>query len=169
MVVSQDGKTLYHIQNAYNEGNNDPCNIFVWSRHELTHAQLVRIVKQEVFDDEDDYEDDYGRLEDFVNDCTVYPVYATELQQEPLTPQEERELALVEVNCGWSDIRQVECDNTGDKWWRWHAKYYVRGKLVWENYYHNEPDSARVYNDLLDGIKEDLNTAHHIAEIVNNN
>lgn len=166
MVVSQDGKTLYHIQNAYN-GNGEPYDTFIWSRHSPTYADLVRIVKEDdVFEDEDNYD----RIEIFANDCTVYPVYAVELERAPLTPQEERELALSEARNGicWSDIRRVECDNTGDKWWRWHAKYYIRGELAWENYYHNEPDQMRVYNDLLDSIKEDLNTAHHIAEIVNN-
>lgn len=171
MVVSSDGKTLYHIQNVYNEGSEDPYDTYIWLHHSPTHADLVRIVKQEVYSDEDEPEYDEHRVENFVKGCAVYPVYAIELQQVSLTPQEERELALSEARNGicWSDIRRVECDNTGDKWWRWHAKYYIRGELAWENYYHNEPDQMRVYNDLLDSIKEDLNTAHHIAEIVNNN
>lgn len=165
MVVSQDGKTLYHIQNAHSEeGDGSPYDMFIWSRHSPTHAQLVKLVKQEVYDGEGDYD----RIEDFVDDCTVYPVFEAELEQIPLTPQEERELALSEAQNGWSDICQVECDDTGDKWWKWHAKYFIHSKLAWENYYHNEPSSERVYNDLLDSIKEDPDLAHHIAGIVNN-
>lgn len=167
MVVSQDGKTLYHIQNTHNEeGDGSPYDMFIWSRHSPTDAQLIKLVKQEVYD----VEGDCDRIEDFVDDCTVYPVYAAELQQAPLTPQEERGLALSEAqDYGRSDIHQVECDDTGDRWWRWHAQYYVREIPVWENYYHNEPNPGRVYNDLLDSIKEDLDLAHHIVGIVNDN
>lgn len=69
-----------------------------------------------------------------------------------LIERKEKALAVID-DIDWT-LEQVECDDYGDPYWRWHAVYTLGGGVVWDEYWHDKPDDTRICNTLLEAIKE---------------
>ena len=63
------------------------------------------------------------------------------------------------------EFEQVDCDDYGDPEWKWHAKAYLDGEPVTDDWFRNKPDNTRLYNYLLEGVKDGF-IGDRIADIL---
>lgn len=54
--------------------------------------------------------------------------------------------------CDW-EIRAVECDDYGDTAYKYWVLYYLGDRLVYDDYFMDEPNDAQCYNTLLESYK----------------
>jgi len=55
-------------------------------------------------------------------------------------------------NCDW-EIRKVQCDDYGDTAYKYWVLFYSGDKLIYDDYFINEPDDTQCYNTLLESYK----------------
>lgn len=48
----------------------------------------------------------------------------------------------------------VECDDYGDPYYKWHATYWLGTDCVWDDWFHEKPDTVQTYNTLLESAKD---------------
>ena len=61
-------------------------------------------------------------------------------------------LALLDqIEVKWEE---VPYDDMGDPCWKWHATYWLGTDCIWDDYFRTKPDSTRVYNTLLESVKD---------------
>lgn len=79
--------------------------------------------------------------------------------------EERRDLALAHLDDVDWEVKSVECDDYGDPYWKWHVEFYLHGEPVTDDWFHGEPDDVRLYNYLLDGVKDGF-LGDRIADIL---
>lgn len=63
------------------------------------------------------------------------------------------------------ELEQVECDDYGDPYWKWHAEAYLNNEPVVDDWFHDKPDDTKLYNYLLNGVKDGF-VGDRIADIL---
>lgn len=54
-----------------------------------------------------------------------------------------------------TQLKQVPCDDYGDRYYRYYVEWYHEGKLLYSDYYHTKPDEVILHNTLVEAIKND--------------
>lgn len=68
--------------------------------------------------------------------------------------RERREKALAVADQIEWQVEPVECDDYGDPYFKWHITYWLGTDYIWDDWWHDKPDDTKVYNAMLEGIKE---------------
>lgn len=68
--------------------------------------------------------------------------------------KERREKALAVVDDIEWEVEPVECDDMGDPYYKYHIIYTLYGDYIWDDWFHNKPDSVQIHNTLLSSIKD---------------
>lgn len=80
MKVEQDGKTLYHMQNTVMGSDGVPFDVFVWCDHYPTIDDCRKAFELEYADGYSDDKEAYDQaMQDWLDNLTVYIIYAEEL------------------------------------------------------------------------------------------
>lgn len=54
--------------------------------------------------------------------------------------------------CDW-EIRHVTCDDYGDTAYKYYVVYYLGDRLIYDDYFIEEPNDTQCYNTLLEAYK----------------
>lgn len=50
------------------------------------------------------------------------------------------------------ELEEVDCDDYGDPTWKWHAVWRFNGQEIWDDYFVELPDEARLDNVLIEAV-----------------